>query len=89
MEIQSLLKNSTKDFIQMLKDENITRFYFVYDPNNKKVKASHPQLDEIAQFLENDKRDFEEHEGLFVQLSSKFDTLLGAFVHRTNRGQAA
>ncbi|MEN8194373.1 MAG: Glu/Leu/Phe/Val dehydrogenase dimerization domain-containing protein, partial [Bacteroidota bacterium] len=33
--------------------------------------------------------DFEEHEGLFVQLSSKFDTLLGAFVHRTNRGQAA
>jgi leucine dehydrogenase len=36
-----------------------------------------------------DQRDFHEHEGIFIQLSSKYDTLLGAFVHRTNRGQAA
>ncbi len=85
----SLLELTPLDFIKFLKKEKISKFYFVYDEENKKVKTSHDALNEIAQFIENDKRDFEEHEGIFVQLSSKYDTLLGAFVHRTNRGQAA
>ena len=29
------------------------------------------------------------HEGLFFQVTKDYDTLQGAFVHRTNRGQAA
>jgi len=89
MSDQSLLKLFPNDFIKFLKKEKISRFYFVYDKKSKKVKASHPVLTEIAQFIEDDNRDFEEHEGVFVQLSSKYDTLLGAFIHRTNRGQAA
>jgi len=89
MSKHSLLKLTPAEFIRFLKEEKISRFYFVYDQNTRKVRASHPVLQEIAQFIENDKRDFEEHEGIFVHLSSEYDTLLGAFVHRTNRGQAA
>ena len=87
--MSDLLSLSPKDFIHFLKHENIRRFYFIYDEKTKTVKASHHSLKPIAQFLQNDKRDFKKHEGVFVQISSKYDTLLGAFVHRTNRGQAA
>ena len=86
---QDLLSLSTTEFVNFLKKENIKRFYFVYDTDKNVVKASHEALNPIAEFLQNDKRDFRKHEGVFVQLSSKYDTLLGAFVHRTNRGQAA
>lgn len=86
---QDLLSLSTTEFISFLKKENIKRFYFVYDAENDVIKASHDVLKPIADFFQNDKRDFRKHEGLFVQISSKYDTLLGAFVHRTNRGQAA
>ena len=39
--------------------------------------------------LSDDTRDFIGHEGMFFQVSRKYDTLQGAFVHRTCRGQAA
>jgi len=89
MSEKRLLELTPVEFTKFLKEEKIHRFYFVYDKETRKVKTSHPVLQEIARFIENDKRDFEEHEGIFVQLSSEYDTLLGAFVHRTNRGQAA
>ena len=85
----NLLSRSPQEFIEFLNQENISRFYFIYDDESSTVKPSHSLLQPIADFLQNDKRDFQKHEGLFVQLSSKYDTLLGAFVHRTNRGQAA
>ncbi len=85
----NLLHLSPKQFIEFIKRENIKRFYFVYDQETKSVKASHRQLQTVADFLQMDQRDFHEHEGIFIQLSSKYDTLLGAFIHRTNRGQAA
>ncbi len=37
----------------------------------------------------NDKRDFIEHEGWFCKVSDQYDMIHGAFIHRTNRGQAA
>jgi glutamate dehydrogenase/leucine dehydrogenase len=80
---------SPAEFINVLKENHITRFYIVYDEKNSSLKISHPALQPIADFLQNDKRDFQKHEGIFIQLSSKYDMLLGAFVHRTNRGQAA
>jgi len=83
------LKMPLTEFIGFLKREKIYRFYFVYDKDNRIVKASHTVLNEIAQFIENDKRDFEEHEGVFIQLDLQYDVLHGAFIHRTNRGQAA
>lgn len=87
--LKDLLYLTPQQFVEYLKKENISRFYFVYDPARKLVTASHPQLQQIAEFIQNDERDFMQHEGMFFQISRKYDTLQGAFIHRTNRGQAA
>ena len=89
MNNNNLLLKTPQEFVEFLKEESIYRFYFVYDRVEKRVKSSSPDLQPIADFINNDTRDFLFHEGLFFQLSKDFDTLLGAFVHRTNRGQAA
>ena len=82
-----MLKLSIKEFIKFLKSNNIMRFSFIFKDGN--IIASHKQLQDISDFLISDKRDFNEHEGLFFQLTEKYDVLQGAFVHRTCRGQAA
>ena len=84
-----MINLSPKQFINFLKTEDIRRFYFVYEHSSGEVVASHEQLQPIADFLNQDKRDFMFHEGLFFQLTDQYDILQGAFVHRTNRGQAA
>ncbi len=83
------LENNPQKFVSFLNEANIRQFYFVYDSTQKIVIASHPVLQPIADFIQSDTRDFLEHEGLFFRLTEKYDTLLGAFVHRTMRGQAA
>lgn len=85
----NLLSSSTTEFVQKLKENNIKRFHFVFDRNSKSVNCSHELFNEIKIYLENDLIDFEEHEAMFFKLSSKYDMLMGAFIHRTNRGQAA
>jgi len=80
---------SPSDFVGFLREEKIRRFCLVHDPTNKHVQSSHPQLQPLAEFIHGDRRDFAEHEGLFFQVTEKYDTLQGAFVHRTCRGQAA
>ena len=50
----------------------------MYDFEKNKLKASHHQLQAIADFFSNDKRDFIEHEGWFCKISDEYDMLLGA-----------
>jgi glutamate dehydrogenase (NAD(P)+) len=85
----SLLSLSPVAFVEFLRQDGIRRFYFVHDPQRGVVLSSHPRLQPIAKFLEGDRRDFSAHEGLFFQVTEKYGTLQGAFVHRTCRGQAA
>lgn len=85
----SLLNYSTDHFITFLKENNIKRFYFVYDEEASAIISSHTSLNDITEYLTNDKRDFDKHEGLFFELDSEFDVIHSAAVHRTNRGQAA
>jgi len=89
MKKQELLSLSPIQFISFLESQKIKKFFFVYDSEKKKLAASHPQLQPIADYFLNDKRDFIEHEGWFCKISEEYRMLLGAFVHRTNRGQAA
>ena len=84
-----LLKLTPQQFIEFLKAENINKFHFVFDEEQNRMFASHPVLQPIADFIANDKRDFMLHEGAFFQVTKEHDILQGAFVHRTNRGQAA
>ena len=89
MEKPVLLSLTPANFLSFLKKENIQKFFFIYDDKNKKLKASHIQLQSIADYFNNEGRDFIMHEGWFCKISEEFDMLLGAFIHRTNRGQAA
>jgi glutamate dehydrogenase/leucine dehydrogenase len=84
-----LIRMAPQDVVRFLHRERIRRFYFVYDAERRRVQSSHPQLQPVAEFIGADRRDFLAHEGLFFQVSRQHDTLQGAFVHRTCRGQAA
>ena len=65
------------------------RASFVFDPQSRALRPSHPQLAHIARAIQDDKRDYHEHEGLFFEIGPETNALMGAFVHRTVRGQAA
>ena len=86
MDIQSL---SPADFCEFLVREGIRRFYLVWDPDSNRVLASHPALEPLARLFEADRRDFDRHEGVFVQVAPESGVLQGVFVHRTCRGQGA
>ena len=85
----NLLSKNPQEFVKFLKKENIPRFYFVPDVQNNAVISSHKILQPIADFIRPDTNDFNRHEGLFFQVTRKYDILQGVFIHRTNRGQAA
>ena len=76
-------------FVELLHRRGISRFYLVWDAVQKRAVASHPELQPLAQFLEADGRDYNQHEGLFFELAPDGRTLMGAFIHKTCRGQAA
>jgi glutamate dehydrogenase/leucine dehydrogenase len=86
---ESLTKIHPQELVEFLKSKGITRFYFVFDEKTGQAFCSHSELQPIADFINEDKRDFQKHEGMFFRISREYDTLLGAFIHRTNRGQAA
>ena len=85
----SLVSINPQQFIQFLKQKNIHRFSLVYDKKTETVNVSNPLLQELADFVNNDKRDFMQHEGMLFQVNEKYDVLFGAFIHKTNRGQSS
>ncbi|UCG87914.1 MAG: Glu/Leu/Phe/Val dehydrogenase [Gemmatimonadota bacterium] len=86
---RELLQISPQELVRLLRSQGISRFHLVYDAASGAMSASHPQLQPLADFVVGDKRDFTEHEGAFFQVSRMYETLQGAFVHRTRRGAAA
>ncbi|XP_072027287.1 leucine dehydrogenase-like isoform X2 [Amphiura filiformis] len=85
---KSLLELQPNDFVDFLKEKGIHRCYIVYDKRDGQVKVSHPELEEFAEFVKADHIDYDQHEGVFMQVGRRSGCLLGAFVWRTNRGQA-
>jgi glutamate dehydrogenase/leucine dehydrogenase len=86
MELHSL---SPAAFCELLTREKVRRFYLVWDEEAGRVRASHPAVEPLARLLEEDRRDFDRHEGVFVQVAPETGVLQGAFIHRTCRGQGA
>ena len=86
MEIQDL---SPAALCDLLAREGVRRFSLVWDPEGERVVASHPLVEPLARLLERDRRDFDRHEGVFVQVAPETGVLQGAFLHRTCRGQGA
>jgi leucine dehydrogenase len=86
---QELHRITPQELVRFLKHHGISPFHLVYDAASGTMTASHPELQPLADFVVADRRDFLEHEGAFFQVSRRYDTLQGAFVHRTRRGAAA
>ncbi len=76
-------------FRRFLAAAGIRRFFLAWDEESQTVRASHPELAPLAEMLAADRRDFDRHEGVFVQVAPESGVLQGAFIHRTCRGQAA
>ena len=76
-------------FRRFLAAAGIRRFFLAWDEEAGDVRASHPEVAPLARLLAADRRDFDRHEGIFVQLAPDTGALQGAFIHRTCRGQAA
>lgn len=51
-----------------------------------KLKASHPMFEEVAEYLSNEKRDYDNHEAIFFNVGSKTKALHLAVLHNTTRG---
>ncbi|HEV7669636.1 MAG TPA: Glu/Leu/Phe/Val dehydrogenase dimerization domain-containing protein [Thermoanaerobaculia bacterium] len=76
-------------FASALSDAGIHRAFLVWDAASGTVRASHPLLDPLAQLFAEDRRDFDHHEGIFLQVAPDTGVLQAAFVHRTCRGQGS
>lgn len=87
--MNSLLQLSPQAFISFLQKNKIRRLHFIWNPETQRVEASHAVLQPIADFIQHDRRDFLRHEGIFLQVTRQHNTLQGAFVHNTHRGQGA
>ena len=78
---------SPSNLAQVLKNLGIKRFYFVYNSEQHRVETSHSCFDPLRDRLQNDQIDYAKHEGLFFEVSSTYDVIYGACIHRTCRGQ--
>jgi glutamate dehydrogenase/leucine dehydrogenase len=78
---------SPSELAQYLKAKGIRRFYFVYNPSTHQVETSHPEFNALKDQIQADQIDYEEHEGLFFEVSPTYDVIYGACIHRTCRGQ--
>jgi glutamate dehydrogenase/leucine dehydrogenase len=84
-----LLSMSIPRFLEMLRDAGIGRLYVVWDDEAGRYRASHAELEPLADAFEADDRDADRHEGVFLAVGPDTGALHGAFVHRTCRGQGA
>ncbi|HXU29960.1 MAG TPA: Glu/Leu/Phe/Val dehydrogenase dimerization domain-containing protein [Thermoanaerobaculia bacterium] len=76
-------------FATALTDAGIRRAFLAWDAASGTLCASHPLLDPLARLLAEDRRDFDRHEGIFLQVAPDTGVLQAAFVHRTCRGQGS
>jgi glutamate dehydrogenase/leucine dehydrogenase len=51
------------------------------------LESSSPKLDAVAQSLVANTRDYRDHQAVFLEIGEQTGALLGAFLHRTRRGQ--
>lgn len=84
-----LWNSRTEALIEQLRSQGISRAYVVRDPQSGSLIASHRLLEGVAQAVAADTRDYHGHEGFFLEIGGESGHLLGAFIHRTKRGQAA
>ena len=83
----SLVDLSPEAFASHLLSLGVRRAYAVFDARTQRLELSHPELGDLREFLTGNNRDFDQHEGVFLEVGERSGALFGAFVHRSNRGQ--
>lgn len=82
-----LVDLAPEEFVRQL-DAHGGRAWVVTHPDGN-TEASSDWLADLVDFLLADHRDFDRHEAVFLEVGPSTGALLGAFVHRTIRGQGA
>lgn len=82
-----LTQLSPAEFCEFLSREGIRRFYLIWDAREGRIRVSHPALQPLADWLAADRRDYDEHEGIFGAVGPETGVLFLAALHRTSRGQ--
>lgn len=83
-----LLEQSPDELAQTLRSQGTGRAWLVREGGDGALHASHPWLSELAEFLESGCRDERRHEAVFLAAGPQTGALFGAFLYRTQRGQA-
>ncbi|GIY59363.1 leucine dehydrogenase [Caerostris darwini] len=86
---KSLLSSCPTEFVDFLKTNKISRCFFAWNESEKRVVASHPELKEIEDWLNDPKSaHYQQHEAVFLAVGMRTNCLLGAFLWKVDRGQA-
>lgn len=83
-----LTELGTNDFIELMRQEKISRAFIVTDPTTGAVNSSHPALQPLGDWVAR-ADDYRAHQGCFFEIGAASEHLLSAAVHLTVRGQAA
>jgi glutamate dehydrogenase/leucine dehydrogenase len=83
-----LIERSPEALFDAIASQGVRRAWLVRDPASGAYRSSHPQLVELASFLESDARDCRQHEAVFFEAARGSRSLFAAFLHQTRRGQA-
>ncbi|XP_035229942.1 phenylalanine dehydrogenase-like isoform X1 [Stegodyphus dumicola] len=86
---KTLLSMDPTEFSEFLKSNKITRCFFIWSDSENRVVASHTELQEIEDWL-NDPRNphYKQHEAIFLTLGMRTNSLQGAFLWKIERGQS-
>ncbi len=82
------LASPPQRFAEVLVAAGLRRAWIVRDPGTGGYRASHPELQALAEHLDRDRRDCRDHEAVFLEVGSESGALLAAVIHKTVRGQA-
>lgn len=83
--MMDLTRLSPAALVEELSRLGLRRAYFVRDAEGR-VTSSHPALAPLAERLRASS-DYAEHEAIFLEFGERTRVLMGAFLHRTLRGQ--
>jgi glutamate dehydrogenase/leucine dehydrogenase len=83
------VNDSPSHVVSMMQNAGLNRAFLVLDKQTGKLETSHKIFSSVADSVSNDKRDFHQHEAIFMEIGSRSQALLLATVHKTVRGQAA
>ncbi len=87
MQTAALLDLDIAAFCRQLESTGHGRAYVV-TAADQTIAVSHPQLQVLAEWLQQANPDYLAHEGLFFEVGKQSGALFGAFVHGTRRGQS-